>query len=176
VGGDLNLPNIDWNLNCVCSNNYPSALCTRFLDVLLYHSLSQIVTFPTRQQNALDIFITNRPTLVKSCTSIPGISDHEAVCIDYEIFARIQKSVPRKVYLWKKANFNLIEDLIFDFNEQLQSSYDSSLLVNVVWDKFKKLCMECLKLIPVKHTSTRNTTPLDFSCSKTIVLPKTTFL
>jgi len=104
VGGDLSLPNIDWNLNCVHGNNYPSA--TRSLDILLYHSLSQIVTFPTRQQNTLDIFITNHPTPVKSCTSIPGISNHDTVCIESEIFARIQKSVPRKIYLWKKANFN----------------------------------------------------------------------
>ena len=108
VGGDLNLPNIDWNLNCVHGNNYPSTLCTRFLDVLLDHSLSQIVTFPTRQQNTLDIFITNCPTLVKSCTSIPGISDHEAVCIESEIFARIQKSVPREIYVPVEALRKLI--------------------------------------------------------------------
>ena len=34
----------------------------KFLDTLLDHGLSQIVTFPTRQQNTLDIFITNCPT------------------------------------------------------------------------------------------------------------------
>ena len=60
--GDLNLPNINWNLNCLQGNNYPSTLCMELLDTLLELGLSQIVTFPTRYQNTLDIFITNRPT------------------------------------------------------------------------------------------------------------------
>ena len=89
--GDLNLPNKDWNLNCLQGNNYPSTLCMTFLDTLLELGLSQIVTFPTRQHNILDIFITNCPNLVRSCTSIPGISDHEAVCVLSNIIAKVHK-------------------------------------------------------------------------------------
>ena len=92
--GDLNLLNIDWNLNCLQGNNYPSTLCMTFLDTLLELDLSQIVTFPTRQRNILDIFITNHPTLVKSCTSIPEISDHEAVCVLSNIISKVHKSIP----------------------------------------------------------------------------------
>ena len=32
--GDLNLPNIEWNLNCLQGNNYPSTLCMKLLDTL----------------------------------------------------------------------------------------------------------------------------------------------
>ena len=98
--------------------------------------LLQIVTFPTRQRNILDIFITNRPTLVRSCTSIPGISDHEAVCVLSNIIAKVHKSIPRKIVLWNKANFTLIEEIIIDFNNKFQLSYDPSTPVSTLWDKF----------------------------------------
>ena len=31
--------------------------------------------------NIIDVFITNRPSVINSCASIDGISDHEAVLI-----------------------------------------------------------------------------------------------
>lgn len=45
----------------------------------------------------------------------------------------------------------MIEEI--DFNDEFQSSYDPSILVYTLWDKFKNLCMECLDLIPVKQIS-----------------------
>ena len=87
----------------------------KLLDTLLELGLSQIVTFPTRQQNALDIFITNRPTLVRNCASIPGNSDHEAVYILSNITGKVHKTIQRKVILWNRANFTLIEEIISDF-------------------------------------------------------------
>ena len=98
--------------------------------------LLQIVTFPTRQCNILNIFITNRPSLLRSCTSIPGISDHEAVCVLSNIIAKVHNSIPRKIVLWNKANFTLIEEIIIDFNNKFQLSYDPSTPVSTLWDKF----------------------------------------
>ena len=39
------------------------------------------LNFPTRGQNTLDIFLTNRPSMVTSSSPTPGISDHEAVLV-----------------------------------------------------------------------------------------------
>ena len=74
LGGDLNLPNIDWNSYNTKGHNYPSQLCEKLIDTLLDHSLSQLVNFPTRKENTLDIFATNRPSLVTTCTPIPGVA------------------------------------------------------------------------------------------------------
>ena len=98
-----------------------------------------MVTFPTRQQNTLDIFITNHQTLVRSCDSIPGISDHRAVCVLSNIIAKVHKSIPRKIVSWNKVNFTLIEGIICDFNNEFQLSYDPSTPVSTLWDKFKNL-------------------------------------
>ena len=40
---------------------------------------AQIVNFPTRNNNILDLLFTNRPTLVQECYSTPGISDLEII-------------------------------------------------------------------------------------------------
>jgi len=45
------------------------------------NGLTQTVESPTRCQNMLDIFLTNRPSLIVSCKTIDGISDHEAVLV-----------------------------------------------------------------------------------------------
>ena len=45
---------------------------------------TQIVNFPTRNENILDLFFTNRPTLVQECHSAPTISDHDIVLVAQE--------------------------------------------------------------------------------------------
>ena len=47
-------------------------------------NLIQTVREPTRNGNTLAIFLTNRPTLVNKCTTIPGLSDHDSVVTDTE--------------------------------------------------------------------------------------------
>ena len=79
VGGDLNLPNIDWTTNSPSGNNYPISFCNFVLDLFSEINLTQLVTFPTRESNILDIFATNRPTLIIKSTPVPGISDHDTV-------------------------------------------------------------------------------------------------
>jgi len=41
--------------------------------------MSQLVTFPTRAQNMLDLLFTTHPDSVLSCYLHPGLSDHDAV-------------------------------------------------------------------------------------------------
>ena len=82
VAGDLNLPNVDWKTWTVNNNNYPLAVCNLFIDLFVTHGLNQLVDCPTRDSNILDIFATNRPSLIADCKVIPGISDHEAVYVE----------------------------------------------------------------------------------------------
>ena len=81
IAGDINLPDINWVNNCTTGHSYPLNLNNTFLDFLSDNALSQMVTTPTRGSNILDIFVTNRPSLVETCDTIDGISDHEAVLV-----------------------------------------------------------------------------------------------
>ena len=103
IAGDLNLPNIDWENYCIVDNVYPVTICERLIDFMQEYGFSQTVNFPTRKNNILDIFITNRPSLITFCSTISGISDHEAVCIKSAIQATIQHS-NHSTYIWKRAD------------------------------------------------------------------------
>ena len=47
--------------------------------------LEQMQRLPTRLNNTLDLRLTNKPSLVKQCYSIPGISDHDIVPTDSDL-------------------------------------------------------------------------------------------
>jgi hypothetical protein len=65
-----------------------------------------MVDFPTRLNNTLVIFLTNRPSfIVNRCCPIPGVSDHDIVLIDPNVTPHRRKPT-RLIYLWKRANVN----------------------------------------------------------------------
>ena len=59
--------------------------------------LKQMQREPTRGQNLLDLFCCNKPSLVKSITSIPGISDHNIVLADCKLKPSINNN--NNIYL-----------------------------------------------------------------------------
>ena len=99
----MNLPDINWSSNTITSNQYRKEISVIFLALEEDLGLIQSVNFPTRGQNLLDVFFTNRPSLINRCEAIPGISDHEIVFVDSNIAISRQKPAKRKIYMWKKA-------------------------------------------------------------------------
>ena len=77
-----------------------------FIEILHEHTLVQMVDKPTRLNNTLDLFLTTNPTLVNKITTLPGLSDHDAVYVDVNIKPQSNKQTPRKVYIFKKADLN----------------------------------------------------------------------
>ena len=67
--------------------------------------LTQMVSEHTRENNTLDLFLTNSPTLVDSDSVIPGIADHSAVIAVVKLRPSIQKIKPRTVHLYSKADW-----------------------------------------------------------------------
>ena len=99
--GDYNLPDIDWSDESIVGNQYSKQLNQIFLDTLQSCNLDQMVDFPTRKENILDIIFTNRPSLVHKLTQCPGISDHNTIVqAEIDCRARVHKPVKRKVHLW----------------------------------------------------------------------------
>jgi len=81
IGGDANLPDIDWSADSIVSNNYNQSINSNFLKCCHDNGLEQIIDFPTRHDNLLDILLTNRPSLVGRTDPVPGVSDHEGVLV-----------------------------------------------------------------------------------------------
>ena len=57
----------------------------------------------------LDLYFTTYPRLVKSCYTVPGISDHHMVVVDCDVKPRYKKQKHRKLYIYKKANWTNIK-------------------------------------------------------------------
>ena len=137
IGGDINLPDIDWSTNSIQNHHYTLSLNNIFLDFSYTNALIQMVDVSTRGANILDIFVTNRPCVVEECNTIARISDHEAVLITSAVIAQLHHPPKRyNIYLWAQADFNLIRQCIESLYEEFTTTYTSTTPVDFLWDEF----------------------------------------
>ena len=106
IGGDFNLPKIDWTHQKILSQNPSGKISTALLNLINDFSLTQVVDHPTRKENILDLFFTTNPTLVNQVMTVPPISneaDHDIVFIDLNTRAQIPRCTPSPRYIYSKA-------------------------------------------------------------------------
>eukprot|EP00105_Crassostrea_gigas_P018256 XP_011436304.1 PREDICTED: uncharacterized protein LOC105334520 [Crassostrea gigas] len=156
----MNLPDINWTDVSIKGNHVSSAINLKFLDTLQNCGLERMVTFPTRLDNTLDIFLSNRPSLVNRCTPIPGLSDHDAVFLETPAVAKRGKPVKRKIYLWKKTDENKMKAEFIEFKKQFLNNYDSSSLIEDMWNSISTTPNKILEsTVPSKMSSSRFNQP-----------------
>ena len=124
ICGDFNFPKISWD----------NPERTRGADELKFHSilgdyfLSQIVTLPTRDNNILDLVLTNVPDIVELGAvlhpdQVGLFTDHSVVTFSLKASVKKTKSPTRSVYDYRRGDF-----------EGLRSALQSVNLSNVVQD------------------------------------------
>ena len=80
------------------------------IEITAQAGLAQKHEEPTKEKKNLDLVFTSNSTLTKSSTNIPGISDHATIITDMNTKPYYQKTIPRKNYIWRKANWPKIEE------------------------------------------------------------------
>ena len=155
IGGDFNLPGIDWSTQTHRIGSPNKQDCELFLDMLMSESLEQLNREPTRGSNILDLCISSEPELVHSCTTGPGISDHEhLLIIRCKCKVRQNKKKSRHVHLYKKANWENARTQLkiaweFFFNQTPEHNS-----VDTNWAYFKDTIRATIdKCVPSKNTS-----------------------
>ena len=160
VAGDLNLPDINWEQDTVVNHQYPIALNECYLSCFNDVGIEQMVNFPTRGENILDLFLSNRPSLVNRAECLPGISDHDMVLIDSSITAKRNKPVKREIKLWKKANQDGLITALSSFKTQFIEMYSIDTPIEELWSSFKDNLTSIIdKYVPKKTTSSRHSEP-----------------
>ena len=161
IAGDTNLPDVNWQTNTISKHQYTKQINELFIDTFAMLGLSQMVTFPTRLHNTLDVFLTNRPSLVNRCEPIPGVSDHDAaVYVNSDIVPKRQRPVQRKIHIWKKADTELIKEDLAAFAEEMQTRYNPETPVETLWALFTAKCQSVLaNHVPTKLSSQRYNQP-----------------
>ena len=105
IDGDMNLPDIEWETERLTTNQYTHSISYSFLDTFSNTGLHQIVNLPTRSNNILDVVLTNRPSLVKQCVGMPGLSYYDIVFAETSSRVLSYDPARRKIHFFKHANF-----------------------------------------------------------------------
>ena len=151
VGGDFNLPDINWASNSIKPDSNKQHLSQIFLDILADSSLEQIVTKPTREENILDLFLTSNPTLVNKVTQAPGLADHNNVFIDVAARPQRLKATPRRVHCYGKADLEALLSDIELFAREFPKTSPENKSVEENWCTFKSRLLGLLeKHVPSK--------------------------
>ena len=153
LGGDFNLPDIDWENSLVLPSATNKGQCEHLLSGLDDHALTQIQKEPTRDENLLNLCITDKPSLIKSSRSVPGISDNCAVLTEADINPPYRRSTARPVRQFKKASWeNIKKEIKRHWASFSKDNPNNS--VNEKWLRLKSILIDCLnKFVPTKLTS-----------------------
>ncbi|XP_021366929.1 uncharacterized protein LOC110459148 [Mizuhopecten yessoensis] len=152
LAGDFNLSNMDWENSAVTSGTSQPQVHQEVLNLLDEFSLSQIQDTPTREGNILDLYITNNTTLVKNCQVIPGISDHHSVVVDADIKPHYIINKRRKIFSYKKADWNSLEEHLSRVSDSVVNSTTTD--IDTLWTILRKGITEAMEsFIPSKLSS-----------------------
>jgi hypothetical protein len=142
IGGDFNLPGIDWSINSIRPYAQQSAHCRCLLDIVQDTGLEQLVHEPTRNDNLLDLIFTNNATLFRHTQSMPPLStqaDHNTVYADMLIKQKLCKQRPRKVLKYKRANWTAIKEETAHLSSSLVQEAPH-MSCQQMWDKMNQDC------------------------------------
>ena len=103
------------------SKHYPRRVSQTFLDIASDLGLEQMVQFPTRGENTLDLIFTSHPSYQERCKSLPSISersDHDIVLFDTAHQPVRSRPKRRTIYLWKKADTEGLKTALTIYSER----------------------------------------------------------
>ena len=83
LGGDFNCSGIEWSTGTLFESYISPTLRDTLITTMDDFLMQQVVTFPTRGTNILDLCFTTDPDLVQSCQPFPGVSDHDIVLLKF---------------------------------------------------------------------------------------------
>ena len=122
--------------------------------------LDQVLVFQTRYNNLLDIFLTNRPSLVQTCKSLPGISDHEIVYVDSGVSVNYQRPIRRRIWLRSKADLPSMKEDMHSYSDECMGKHSIKADVDTMWTEFSSKCTRLMTdYIPFKLSTARFSQP-----------------
>lgn len=135
--GDFNIPNFSLDESSSFINTKPQyKLLSSFVSKL--QPLSQVVNFPTRGENTLDLIFSRRPTLITDIQELPSIgkSDHSVIIGNYNL----RDSYKNKIQKDLIKNFDLADYFqIKNFFKNLKFFKSKNYKPEELWNEFQNL-------------------------------------
>ena len=125
-----------------------------------YHGLAQLVHFPTREKNTLDLILTSLPGQFLEIHS-PDNHDHDVVSRTLKVYIPPKKKPRRKVYLYQKGDFESMRKDASDFaKERYCNGYSDNRSVQENFDLITSFIQESAdKHIPSKTSRSVSSVP-----------------
>ena len=108
IGGDFNSPGINWSNKSLITSYISRQFRETLITLADEFMLEQIINQPTRGTNILDLCFTSHPDLSQCFTIVPDFSDCDAVIVSFVSKLYLQNQLPRKVFMYKKVNWDAI--------------------------------------------------------------------
>ncbi len=149
IMGDLNLPEIQWNQLMRPSDTVSAT----FLDFCLQQALEQIVLYPTRGSNILDIILCSDTTPVLRCSVADPFanSDHATVCFELA-GALIQTEQVRSFKDFKHADFESMSAYLLSVDWAVLFGHCSSVtdMYSVLYEHLRYAVDQFVPIVPCR--------------------------
>ena len=110
-----------------------------------------------QKKNILELLFSTCPELMTSCTTGPGISDHDHIVIaraNLPVKQNMKK--PRKIHLYKKTDWTAVKSFLKSAEEVFNQNLPHKNSVKDNWQFFKDTILQAIeKFVPTKRASGR---------------------
>jgi hypothetical protein len=158
IGGDLNLPQVDWK-GIAEGTSVTQAFINR---LVLDNGCTQVVGKPTRGDSLLDVYLVRPESALISCGTVQGIGDHCGVLLDVEWAEKGSVAQEKRLEpAYHKTNVLGLQKFLRD---KLPTWANNGSCVGDIWKNFKDIVFEglesfvphkLLKPIQIQNTKTR---------------------
>ena len=162
VLGDFNFRDIVWPDRLSKSGSSLSQTEGQILiDIMNDHGLEQLVNFPTRERNTLDLILTSLPGQFVDIHSPDKLSDHDIVSGTLKIAIPPIKKPRRKVYRYQKGDYESIRAETLKFaKERYFNGYSATRSVQENFNLITSFIQESAdKHIPSKTSCSVSSVP-----------------
>lgn len=165
LAGDFNFPSVDWQ------NDVPEALSAGsepFVDCVVLHGLTQLVTTPTRVQNeaesVLDLFLVNNGIMRRNpqVEVFQGISDHKITCLTMQLNAPLQATKEQRLIpdFTRASDVDILDVLDSSFPEFVSMCGSKEYSIDHIWGFFKSVVFDTMnKFVPFRRKVLRQDNP-----------------
>ena len=161
--GDFNYRKINWltMLNKDSNSSLVDSDGQSLIDIMSEASAEQLVLFPTRERNTLDLLITILPGQFTDIKSPDSLSDHDIVMGTLKCKAPRKTRPTRAYYQYSKGNYNQMREDTHNFTkDKYFNGHHHTRTVEENWKMIKNFIME---------TTEKNIPSLKYIKRKTII-------
>jgi hypothetical protein len=153
--GDFNFPNINWATQ-IAEND----IGQNFLEFANTHGLKQVIDFPTRENNFLDILLMNDISCLTWCEQAPPFSNSDHSTVEFSLQLRNIIIIDCNELLdFNKSDFHNMN--IYLSHISWFDVFSGCIDVADFWNKFKSILKDSFHLfIPKRNKSLKKQVPI----------------